>query len=100
MAKASKKAAKKTAKPPVKKIPPAKKPVTQKEKAKEKTPEVFNEEVVEEIIQPEPEEKKNDCPEEEPVGGTEFSEFTIKEIMVQKSVDRATAIEILRNPTK
>jgi hypothetical protein len=30
----------------------------------------------------------------------EFSEFTIKEIMIQKSVNGERAIEILRNPGK
>lgn len=101
MAKASKKVTKKPANPPVKKSIPVKKTAPKKETAKEVVPDPVKEEVAEKTIQPEPiEEKSVDCPEEDPVGETEFSEFTIKEIMVQKNVDRPRAIEILRNPTK
>lgn len=88
MAKTVKKVAKKSEKAAPKKKAPVKKAA--KKKTVKEVPEKV-EEVVEEITKP-------DCPEEEPLGETEFAEFTIKEIMVQKNVTRTEAIEILRNP--
>lgn len=87
MAKTVKKAAKKSEKAAPKKKAPVKKA------AKKKTVKDVPEKV-EEVVEP-----VNPCPEEEPLGETEFAEFTIKEIMVQKNVTRTEAIEILRNPS-
>jgi hypothetical protein len=87
-----------------------KKAVEKKEKLKaepvaELLPDVVSEEPIEDIVvveeisepvieKPLPDDLFN------PTLSVEFSEFTIKEIMIQKNVDRERAIEILRNHAK
>lgn len=97
MAKAVKKAGNKkaeaVAKKPVPKPAAVAKPAAKKKVVVEKKPEPLVEEKVVAVVV---EEEMCPCP--EPVGGTGFDEFTIKEIMVQKNISREKAIEILRNP--
>lgn len=93
----AKKAAKKIEKPPVNKKVAAKKETKPAEKEKA-TPLVEEPQKTKKLVDQTSGGNIVDCPEPE-LGSTEFDEMTIKEIMVQKNVNRIGAINILRNPS-